>query len=96
MTKYEIIEQLARERRVERMAENIARRAYDADLADLSQIVYLILLEYDDDKIVDLWENEQIDYFLARVIHVQYYGVRTAYYNAVRKFSRRTDELTER
>ena len=68
----EIIDQLARERRVETMLANIAKRPVSGTLEDLCQMVYLILLEYDDAKIEDLWEHGQINFFIARILLNQY------------------------
>lgn len=67
-----IIETLAKERRVEALVENIAHHSLTADLKDLCQMVYLVLLEYDETKLLDLWENDQINFFLARIIINQY------------------------
>lgn len=73
MTKREIVERLAREQRVEEMIRNVARTsALAPDLQDLAQMVYLWVLEYDEDKIVDLWESDAINFFLARIILNQY------------------------
>lgn len=44
------------------------------DLDDLAQIIYLILLEYDEEKIVDLWENEQLNFFIVRIAKNQLFG----------------------
>lgn len=85
MTKYEIVEQLARSRRVETMAQNIAHTSMTADLEDLCQIVYLVLLEYDDDKIADLYENKQIDFFIARVIINQFRSSHSPFHDLIRK-----------
>lgn len=73
MTKREIVEQIAREQRVEEIIRNVARTSSLApDLQDLAQIVYLWVLEYDDDKIIDLWEHDEIGFFLVRIILNQY------------------------
>ena len=50
-SKSEIIEAIAGERMVETMVENIAHHSLTADLKDLTQMVYLILLEYDETKL---------------------------------------------
>lgn len=92
MTKDEIIATLANERRVERMVENIARQPLSANLKDLSQMVYVILLEYDADKLIDLWENNQINYFISRIIMNQYHSVKSPYYALFRRFQRKIDE----
>lgn len=73
MTKREIVERLAREERVEEIIRNVARTSSLApDLRDLAQMVYLWVLEYDEDKIVDLWESDAIGFFLIRIILNQY------------------------
>lgn len=93
MNKTEIIEELARRRAVETMVENIAHSAMSADLEDLSQMVYLVLLEYDEDKICDLWENGEMSFFLARVILNQYRSVNSPFHINIRKFREMTEEL---
>ena len=93
MTRTEIVAALGREKRVERMVCNIAHTRLSADLRDLCQIVYLILLTYDEDKIIDLWEHGEINFFLARVIVKQYRGNRTNYEAAIRRFRRRTTDI---
>ena len=73
MTKHEIVERIAREERVEEIIRNVARTStLTPDLQDLAQMVYLWVLEYDDDKIIDLWECDAIDFFLVRIILNQY------------------------
>lgn len=79
MTKREICEQLARERRVETMIQNIVHRHLDDDLRDLAQIVYTIALTTDEGKIVDLWERDEINYWLVKVIRTQYFFKRTEF-----------------
>lgn len=73
MTKYEIVEKIARAQRVETFIRNVARTSRLApDLQDLAQMVYIALLTYDEDKIVDLWESDAMDFFIARIILNQY------------------------
>ena len=85
MTKYEIVETLARERRVETLVQNIAHSPLTDDLQDLAQMVYIVLLEYDDDKIADLWEQRQIDFFIVRVILNQYRSKHSPFHDLIRK-----------
>ena len=83
----QIISQIATERRVEKMVATICHKDLDADLKDLCQMVYQILLEYDDDKIIDLWANgRQMDYFLARIIVNQYKSDRSTWYWTICRF----------
>ena len=88
-TKVHIIETLARERRVEALVENIAHHTLTADLKDLCQMVYLVLLEYDETKLLDLWENNQINFFLARVIVNQYRSSNSPFHYIFRRFQER-------
>ena len=88
--KYRIIDTLAKEKRVEAMVENIAHHALTDDLKDLCQMVYLILLEYDEDKIIDLWENDQMNFFLARIIINQYRSSNSPFHIIFRKYQERS------
>ena len=85
-----IIETLAKDRRVEALVENIAHHALTADLKDLCQMVYLILLEYDEAKLQDLWENDQINFFIARIILNQYRSSNSPFHAIFRKYQERS------
>lgn len=94
MSKSEIIEKVAKAGMVEHMVQNIAHHTLDADLKDLAQMVYLILLEYDESKLQDLWENEQIGFFLARIIINQYRSSNSPFHTIYRKFRERSEDIT--
>lgn len=89
----EMIDTLARERRVETMVENIAQQPLDTDLKDLAQMVYLILLEYDEEKLMDIWEHGQINFFIARIILNQYRSANSPFHKLYRKYGRRTEDI---
>lgn len=93
MTKREIVDEIARHRGVETMVENIAGQPLAGDLKDLAQMVYLILLEYDDGKVVDLWEHHQMNFFIARIILNQYRSSNSPFYKQCRKFLYLTQEI---
>lgn len=90
MTKRDIIETLGKERRVEHLVENIAHRELCPVLEDLCQMVYLILLEYDEDKIQDLWDNGEINFFIVRIILNQYRSKNSPFFAQWRKFQNRS------
>ena len=92
MDKASIIEQIAKDRMVESMVQNIAHQALNDDLSDLCQMIYLILLEYDEDKLQDLWEHHQIKFFLARIIVNQYRSSNSPFHLLFRKFNMMVDE----
>lgn len=85
-----IIDTLAREKRVEALVENIAHHSLTADLKDLCQMVYLVLLEYDESKLQDLWEHDQMDFFLARIIINQYRSSNSRFHYIIRKYQERS------
>ena len=85
-----IVEALGRQRRVEGFVQYYARGVPAADQQDLSQIVYLALLRMDEDKLRDLWETGDVDFYLRRVIRTQLYGRRTDFDRDCRRFGRRT------
>lgn len=72
------------------MVENIAHHSLTADLKDLCQMVYLILLEYDEDILRDLWDNDQINFFLARIIINQYRSSNSPFHTIFRKYQERS------
>lgn len=86
MNKAQIIEDLARRRRVETLCKRIAHeKTLTDDLKDLSQGVYLILLEYDEDKLVGLAERGSLIFFIVRIILHQYLNPYGAYRKQVRR-----------
>lgn len=92
----EIVAELAQDRTVERMLEKIAGRApLTGDLADLAQDVYLILLTYDEDKIRDLYENKQMNFFVARILTNQYRSTTSPFYTIYRKPHEETVRLRD-
>lgn len=94
MNKYEIIEEIANERMVERMVVNISHQELSPQLKDLCQMIYLILLEYDEKKIIDLHENKQMSFFLARIIINQFRSSHSPFHAIYRKFSSRSVDIT--
>lgn len=93
MSKSDIIEAIAKARMVETMVSNIAHQSLTADLKDLAQMVYLILLEYDETKLQDLWDNNQISFFLARIIINQYRSSNSPFHTIYRKFRERSEDI---
>jgi hypothetical protein len=59
---------------------------------DLTQEIYLILLEYDRDKITEMYNNKQLNFFLTRVIKNQINSVTSPFYKKYRKYYEYADE----
>lgn len=94
MDRNSIVNEIAKGKMVESMVQNIAHQSLTADLKDLSQMVYLILLEYDEAKLQDLWVNKQMPYFLARIIINQFRSSNSPYHTIFRKFQERSADIT--
>lgn len=94
MDKSEIVKQIAEERMVETMVQNIAHQALTDDLKDLVQMVYMILLDYEESKLQDLWENKQMPFFLARIIMNQYRSSNSPFHVTYRRFRDKSECLT--
>ena len=92
----EIAEALAKEGRVERIILSVTHsRAMNADLQDLAQIVYLAILEYDEDKIKDLWESNAMDFFIVRLVMNQYRSSHSPFRDAITRFRSITEDIRE-
>ena len=80
MTRDEIIEIIAKEGRIEQMVKNISHKSVlSPDLKDLSQMVFLIVMEYSDSVIEDLWAKGEMNFFLVRIIMTQLHSPRSTY-----------------
>lgn len=95
MTSYEIIEQLAKAGTVEGMVSNIAHTQLTDDLRDLCQMVYVILLEYDADKIVELYDKGQMGFFIARIILNQFRSKHSPWHDLIRKPRELADDIDD-
>ena len=84
MTKNEIIEIIAKEKMVETAVANIAKTNSDT-LKDLSQEIYLDLLSKDEEKIVNLYETNQIRFFVVRMVTNNLFSKNSPYYQVFRK-----------
>lgn len=66
--KYEIIGELATDRVIEDIIKNVAYNPTDDTLKDLAQMLYEDLLNKPSEKIIQLYENKQLQYFLTRMV----------------------------
>lgn len=92
--KYRIVEELYRSGLMDELIKKICKKL-DANTDDLKQDLYLALLEYNSDKIVELYENKQLKFFLVRMICNQFNSVNSPFYTQYRKFSLGTYDIDE-
>ena len=96
MNKNEVIRVIAEERRVEQIVQNICKRSNMPELDDLAQMVYEILLNYDERLIMDLWDNEQINFFIVRIIKTQWESPRSTFYSVFKKYKLKACDIAGR
>lgn len=93
MTKSEVVDMIARAKLVEELVTNITHVGSGADVQDLIQEIYLALLTTDESKIIDLYVNGQIRFFIARVIINQYFSSKSPFYIKIKSFRNRIAEI---
>ena len=97
MTKYEIINIIAREHLVERIVNKLlssSRNPFDCP-EDLIQDVYLLLLQKDDDLIVNLYNKDEIGYYILKVVRNQLLSKNSPYYQKYIRFQSHNDDITQ-
>ena len=83
MTLNEVINCIAISGIVETIIRNVAGE--DEDLKDLSQNIYLDLLRKDERKIVDMFNNQQLNFFLARIVTNNIHSKNSPFYMTYKK-----------
>ena len=94
MAEHTIIETLAKERTVETIIENVAKKpiGQDINLQDLSQDIYLSLMEKPAEKIQDMWDNGGLRFFITRMVINNLKSKNSRYYYNYIKDSKNRDE----
>lgn len=96
MNKYDIIQELARNKVVEQIIKQINRTEHHNDLQDLGQYIYLQLLEKDEDLISGLYERKELNFYLANMIYNQLRSKTSPYHRTYRLPRLLSVELTEK
>lgn len=92
MTKNEIIEIIAKERLVEQICSNIAKTNNDI-LNDLSQNIYIDLLLKDEEKIVNLYETNQLRFFIVKMAKNNLFSKNSPFYKTFKKNANLTVDI---
>lgn len=95
LQKNNIIAELAQDKVVERIVENISHGIKLDTLNDLSQEIYVSLLEKDENVIQDLNKNNQMNYYITRMVINQYCSNNSPYHYLFRKYSNNAVETIE-
>ena len=86
-TKQEIIAEWAAHKKVEQILMNIIKRHQLSDYEeDLAQDIYLTLLKEPDEKIISLYEKNQSNYYISRLLSNNVNSRTSRYYYLYRRF----------
>ena len=79
-----ILNELERDRVIWDICENI--RVSKNDIYDFVQEIYMILLEYDKEKIIDMYNKKQLKFFIVGIITRQYNSCTSPFYKKYKKY----------
>lgn len=79
-----IVEELCNEGVIEELCTNMGVNPLYKD--DLVQEIYMILLEYREDKIVEMYEKKQLKFFIVRIIQNQYNSCNSPFFKKYKKY----------
>ena len=97
MTKYEVLDIIAREHLVERIVNKLlssSKNPFDCP-EDLIQDVYLLLLQKDDNLIVNLYNKDEIGFYLLKIVRNQLLSKNSPYYTKYIKLRAQSDDISE-
>ena len=97
MTKYDVLDIIAREHLVERIVNKLlssSKNPFDCP-EDLIQDIYLLLLQKDDDLIVNLYNKDEIGFYLLKIARNQLLSKNSPYYTKYIKLGANSDDLTQ-
>lgn len=94
MTRRQIVEELAEQQVVEQLVRIICKVSATY-LQDLSQMIYVYLLEYDEQRLITLYEEGSLRFFLVRIIKNQWHSNTSPFHYTYRKFQHLSNELTD-
>ena len=100
MTSNQIINELAKNKVIEKLVANISPDdnspgALSSDNKDLSQLIYLTLLEKPNSLIEDLYSKGELIFYVIRIITRNVYSTTSPYYRTIKKFKNKTTDIDD-
>lgn len=94
-TNQEIVEYLHKEGIVKKFIENTTKSNINfySHLRDFEQDVYLILLQLDNKKLNNLFNNNELNFYVARIITNQIKSTTSPFYTKYIKFNKLSEEI---
>lgn len=84
MSKYNIIDEISKDKLVEEIAYNIGDRG-DEDLKDLIQDIYINLMEKEDSLIENLYSTNQLKFYIVKMVVNNIHSKNSPYYTKYKK-----------
>lgn len=84
MDKYNIIDEISKDKLVEEIVYNIGDRG-DEDLKDLIQDIYINLLEKEDSLIENLYSTNQLKFYIVKMVVNNIHSKNSPYYTKYKK-----------
>ena len=97
MTKYEVVDIIAKEHLVEKIVYKLlpcSKNPFDYP-QDLIQDIYLILLNSDENLIVALYNKGELGFYILRIVRNQLLSKNSPYYTKYIKFRAQSDDISE-
>lgn len=95
MTSNQIINELAKNKVIEKLVANISPEDNSPDTSDLSQLIYLTLLEKPNALIEDLYSKGELIFYVIRIITRNVYSTTSPYYRTIKKFKNKTTDIDD-
>ena len=95
MTSNQIINELAKNKVIEKLVANISPEGDSSDNKDLSQLIYLTLLEKPNALIEDLYSKGELIFYVIRIITRNVYSTTSPYYRTIKKFKNKTTDIND-
>lgn len=93
--KQNIIKTIAETNLLRTIINNVAKNSKDEDLKDLEQDLYLELLEKDEELIDYLYENDQLNFFLTKMVTNNINSKTSPFYYRYRKYKRQEVQIDD-
>lgn len=84
MDRKDIINEIYHSNLLDELFNNMGVKQNDMD--DLKQEIFIILLEYDEEKINKMYELKQLKWFIIKLIKNQYFSANSPYYKKYKKY----------
>lgn len=89
----DIINNLAKEKKVEKLVRKYTDFTNNPYIEDLIQDIYVSLMEKENIFIQNLYKNDELDYFIIKMIKNNLYSTTSPFFVKYQKFRTLTEEL---